>query len=201
MNSRILSPDFIPHSRFHHASWYQEKDGPVWYWNGIPRISHVIPKSQKFYDTLDPELSGVVKGLHQAGIPTTPSCAGHIADPGFYSKTWDELKDQEKRVRGRGVILEDPETGHQTPYRYQNFTLPWSKDEFIGRGVQHQKKGCLGVVPPSRFVQAFDIKIPGFETRRDNNTIVYLTESRSKEEISEKWNLLESYLGRIYKWF
>lgn len=201
MDSRILSPDFIPHSRFHHASWYQEKDGPKWYWNGIPRISHTLPRSENFYKTLDPEFVNVVKGLHQAGIPTTPSCTGHIAEPDFYSQTWDELKDQESRIKGKGIVLQDPETEHQSVYRYQNFSLPWNKDEFIGRGMAHQKKGCLGVCPSSRYVQAFDVKIPGFETRRDNNTIVYLTESRTQDEIKEKWNILENYLGMIYKWF
>lgn len=199
MDKRILNLDFIPHSRFHHTSWYREIGGARWYWYGIPRVYNRLPSSLDFYETLDTELLGIVKKLHQYGIPTTPSCAGHISSSDFHQKIWDELKEQESRIRKNGIILEDPETNQKVEYKHKNFNLPWSKDEFVKIGRTHQKKGCLGVCPPQRYINEFNIKIPGFLTKKDNTTIIYLSESETKSEIEKKWSTLENYLERICK--
>ena len=187
LNLHILSPDFIPHNRFHLASWYKEMNGCEWYWSGGPRSEWGFPFNQDFYNTLDPELKTVVKKLHESGIVTTPSCAGHIVEDGYYGNKWEELKEQEERVNGKGIILIDPETSRFTTYKNPKYRVLWSKDQFIEAGQKHGKIGCLGIIPGIRR-HHIPNNIDGFEKREDGKFLIFTTQSDSKKEIEEKWN-------------
>lgn len=187
INSHILSPDFIPHNRFHLASWYKEGERCGWYWSGGPRSEWGLPFDQGFYSTLDPELKRVVQKLHESGIVTTPSCVGHIVEDNYYGNKWEELKEQEKRINGEGIKLIDPETSRFTIYRNPRYRVPWDKEQFIESGQKHGKIGCIGIIPGIKRSK-IPINIDGFEKREDGKFLIFTTRSDSKKEIKEKWD-------------
>lgn len=169
------------------ASWYRELDGCEWYWAGGPRSEWDLPSNKDFYETLDPQLKKVVKKLHGSGIVTTPSCAGHVVEDDYYGQKWEELKNQEERVRAKGIILIDPESSRFTTYKNPNYKIPWNKNHFIETGQSHGKIGCIGIIP-GRNKSILPNRIDGFERRDDGIFSIFTTESRSEKEINEKWN-------------
>ena len=180
----IITPDFIPHTKFHRASWYHEPDQCEWYWCGLPRTKWHIDQDDSFYSTLDKPLVRVVKYLHDKGFHTTPTCAGHIQPESFYSKRWDSLKSQEHRAKTSGIDLHNPETDHTIHYKNPDYKLPWSKKQFVNTGMKHGKYGCLGILSKKKSVPT---NIPRFAVKTDGPFTIYITKSESAEEIQDKW--------------
>lgn len=187
----IITPDFIPHTKFHRASWYREPNQCEWYWCGIPRTKYHLDVDESFYETLDQPLVRIVKHLHDRGIATTPSCTGHIQNAEFYETRWDSLKEQEQRVHTTGITLHNPETDHQIKYKNLDYKLPWSKNKFVQYGMKHGKFGCLGIIPGKH---KYPSKIPGFAVKKDGPFVIYLTKSESIPEIYEKWNDFSNHI-------
>lgn len=181
-----MTPNFIPHTKFHRASWYHEPGQCEWYWY-TPRKSWKLDRSDSFYNSLDAPLHDIVKLLHKRGIYTTPSCAGHVQDSIFYENIWDTLNQQSKRIRSGGIQLVDPETKHSIQYNDPTYKLPWNKRKFVRIALQHGTIGCLGVYTKNQNIQLPD-RIPGFITKQDGLFTIYLTKSDSQSEIAEKWN-------------
>jgi hypothetical protein len=186
----IVTPDFIPHSKFHRASWYHEPDRCEWYWCGLPRTKWHLDQDDDFYSTLDKPLIGVVKYLHDRGLATTPSCAGHIQDKSFYESRWDSLKSQEQRAKTSGIKLYNPETEHELSYKNPDYKLPWPRDKFVDIGMKHGKYGCLGIVAGKHKMP----NVPGFIIKKDGLFVIYITKSDTADEITDKWNRFENMM-------
>jgi hypothetical protein len=181
-----MTPDFIPHTRFHHASWYNEPGQCDWYWYA-PRKSWKLNRDESFYASLDSELKDIVKMIHSKGMLTTPSCAGHVRDKSYYSDIWKSLKQQESRIQKNGIQLVNPETQHSIQYKDPTYHVPWSEKHFVKIGSKHGKIGCLGI-HPGKHANMLPKRVPGFITKQDGPFTIYLTKSDTADEIAEKWN-------------
>lgn len=186
-----ITPDFIPHNKFHLGSWLIEKDNPSWYYFLPKRDLKNIFYGKNFYDTLDKPLKTVVKFLHKNNINTTPSCTGHFYPKKVFEKTFDSLNQASNTIKNKGLILQNPETGEFYKYRDSDYVLPWNKNDFVGEALSHQTKGCLGIKPNNSEISNLFIKRPikGFKTFHDPNhkIIIFVTKSNSPEEKNDKW--------------
>lgn len=188
-----MTPNFIPHTKFHRASWYNEPGQCEWYWYA-PRKSWKLDRSSEFYASLDEPLQDIVKILHRRGMYTTPSCAGHIQNIEFYENIWDTLKQQSQRIQNGGIQLVNPETKHSIHYNNPTYKLPWSKPTFTQIAMQHGPIGCLGIYSGKQNASLPD-RVPGFIIKRDGAFTIYLTKSDSKPEIAEKWNQFKQLIS------
>lgn len=197
----IITPDFIPHKNFHLGSWLIEKDNPSWYYFHPKRDLKNFNYSKNFYETLDKPLREVVKFLHQNNVDTTPSCAGHFYPKEIFRETYGSLKGNEKNIRGKGLILQNPETGEFFKYRNSDYVLPWDEETFVDRAMGHQTKGCLGLKPQDNKLSKHLTSKPisGFKTYfdRDNNIVIFVTDSNSVEEKNDKWNNFTNQIMKL----
>jgi len=197
-----ITPDFIPHKKFHLGSWLIEKDNPSWYYFLPKRNIKNYTYDENFYDSLDSPLKNVVKFLHKKNIDTTPSCTGHFYPKKVFDKTYDSLSDASKKIKGKGLILQNPETGEFYRYRDSDYVLPWDKNEFVNRALIHQTKGCLGVKPKDINMVKHFVKSPikGFKTYYDpnHNIVIFVTTSTSNEEKNNKW---EYFTDKVFNLF
>lgn len=190
----ILHTHLIPHEYFHKGIWLSNEQVP-WYFFVKKDRDFEIPKNTDFYDTLDEILYPIVKKLHKNNISTTPSCAGHFEKKGYYSEIYDSLKHFEKSAKNE-VILHDDENGKKYKYRNKNFELPWSKDEFLDKIINYQKKGVLGFKDNKKQIYN-KLKSDSFEKKHNDGVTLILITSETPKDCHDKWKSLYGQLNRI----
>ncbi len=188
-----LNPDIIPHNKFHKGLWVKSNDCPWFFFLETDR-TYEIPKSLKFYDTVDDDLKNLVNILHSKNIPTTPSCSGHIKTKQHYSKMYDSIEKVGDKIKNDGVIFRNPETSRSFFYQKNKFTLPWSKYEFLDNMEDYQKKGVIGFVNKFNIYDKLKNEI-NFD--KDNDIILIYSKGNDENEISKKWNKITSIIKKI----
>lgn len=194
------SPDFIPHESFHKFSWVKPQESE-WYYS-IERTTPIeIPKTRKFYDTLDDELREGVKILHRKGIPTTPSCAGHFNPDSFYNKIYKSLCTEEEEIRGKGIRMKDPETNKSYEYKDPNYRIPWDSNSFLEIAKEHGKKGIIGIVDPSSEIQRVLMESPerGCQITKNGNLTFYITSPKNEKELKSSWEYFNESIKNFFK--
>lgn len=193
------SPDFIPHESFHKYSWVKP-EGSEWYYS-IKRNSPLeIPKSRKFYDTLDSPLEEAVKTLHKKGIPTTPSCSGHFNPDSFYNKIYKSLCSEESEIREKGIRLKDPETNSEYLYKDPTYRIPWEEKSFLDISREHGKKGIIGIVDPMGDIQRclMESLEKDCQVTRNGNLTFFITSPKDQKSLNSSW---ESFTDSIKNFF
>jgi len=193
------SPDFVPHEIFHKYSWVKPEESE-WYYS-IKRNSPIeIPRSRKFYDTLDDELREGVEILHRKGIPTTPSCSGHFNPDSFYSKIHKSLCSEETDIRERGIRLKDPETNKSHIYKDPNYRIPWDQKSFLEISREHGKKGIIGIMDPLGEIQRCLMESPGKDCQitRNGNLTFFITSPKDKKSLDSSWEYFNSSIKKFF---
>lgn len=141
-----LRADFAPHREWPVRKWYFAN--PIWFYHKPCDCDDMIA-SQAFYKLVDPELCDICKGLHDAGLHTTPSCEGHFYARDRFEKVWAELKREEPKIRDGGLVVKDSETDQELLFHEPSYQLPWpSFDDFYAAADAQQGVGCLGIIIP-----------------------------------------------------
>lgn len=195
------SPDFVPHETFHKYSWVKPEKSQ-WYYS-IKRDSPIeIPRSRKFYESLDSPLRESVEILHRKGIPTTPSCSGHFNPDSFYNKIYRDLCSDEEKIRDEGIRLKDPETNNSYIYKNPNYRIPWDQKSFMEISREHGKRGIIGIVDPSGEIQRCLLESPGKECQitRNGNLTFFITSPKNEKELNSSWDYfgdsIKKFLGK-----
>ena len=193
------SPDFVPHEIFHKYSWIKPEESE-WYYS-IKRNSPIeIPRSRKFYDTLDDSLKEGVEILHRKGIPTTPSCSGHFNPDSFYSNIYKSLCSEENDIREKGIKLKDPETNKSYIYQDPNYRIPWDQKSFLEISREHGKKGIIGIMDPLGKIQRCLMESPGRNCQivRDGNLTFFITSPEDKKSLDSSWEYFNSSVKKFF---
>lgn len=188
-----INPDLIPQKDFHKGYWLSISEPNPWYYFFPAQRSFRIPASESFYKTLDADLVKAVRLLHSQGIPTTPSCSGHLYGPEHYSQIFGRLVSNAEKIAGDGVILEDSESGTKYFYRNASFRLPWNHDSFVEKSLVYQITGVLGFVDPEKTL--YKMLRPDFETDHNRSITLVFDRSEDEEEKSLRWNELYETLA------
>jgi hypothetical protein len=144
-----ITPDLIPHDRFHQGSWLQAELNPGWYYFMERKCPHRI-RNRDFFKSVDKPLKELVRFLHEKGISTTPSCSGHHFPEGALARIYDGLCSDAERIRSDGLWMNDIESNERFFFRQPGYHLPWSKEEFLKRLGHYQQKGVLGLSASER---------------------------------------------------
>lgn len=143
---RGLEAGFVAHRQWPLRKWYYAN--PLWFYHEPFAADEMIP-SPKFYELMDPELRDLCRGLHAAGLHTTPSCQGHFYEKERFERIWAELERERAKIIAGGLEVKDSETQEAFLFQDEAFSLPWdSFDSFYAEASAQQGIGYLGVLVP-----------------------------------------------------
>jgi hypothetical protein len=143
---RGLEAGFVPHRQWPLRKWYFAN--PLWFYHEEYPIDEMIP-SRAFYELVDPELRELCRGLHEAGLHTTPSCQGHFYGRERFERIWAELEREQAKINGPGLPVKDSETQQEHLFQDPGFRLPWSSVEaFYEEASAQQGEGYIGILIP-----------------------------------------------------
>lgn len=137
-----LTPDLIPHENFHNGTWLLPVRNGGWYYFWKKKSRNNI-KNPDFLDSVDAPLKKLIDFLHEQGVKTTPSCSGHHKSKMFFEKIYDELQENENKIRKHGLKFKDIESGRVYTYRDELYSLPWSREIYLNRVLTSRKAGWL----------------------------------------------------------
>ena len=188
-NRKEISPDFVPHEDFHNYRWVSSGPGN-WYYKIPHKADPKIPKNPRdFLKTLDKELIAPVSYLHSLNVPTTPSCSGHFNDPKEYEKIYHSLQNEEKKIRSIGVEFKDPEDDSKFFLKNKKYELPWERDPFVERSVEHSKFGVLGIHDPKDifYNKILNGNIQNSQLIKNGELTIFLTSPANDSERLKCW--------------
>lgn len=189
-----LRSDLVPHTDFHKGLWLLSEHSPWFFFLKTPR-NFIIPKKKSFYETVDEDLLEIVKYLHSKGIPTTPSCSGHIKNPKIYKEIYNSLIDTEKVIKKDGIYLNNPETQRKFFYKNPNYKISMEKEEFMDEIQEYQKKGVLGFSDDGYVYSKVRNKIPSLH---DNGKTFVFSKSNTTNEISDYWKKITKLISELF---
>lgn len=190
-----LNPNLIPHENFHKGYWLKNEYCP-WFFFFESERDYTLPDNKKFYTTLDEDLKNLVFLFHSKKIPTTPSCSGHVKKVDDYINIFSSLVDTKNQIKYEGIELVNPETNKRFFYKNRNYSLPFSRDEFISQLMNYQKKGVLGFVDDGKIYEKLQRNFPSI---KDDGITLVLTEGRTTKEIKKNWSDIEKFFRKIIK--
>jgi len=155
----------------------------------------IIPKKKSFYETVDDDLLEIIKYLHSKGIPTTPSCSGHIKKPKIYKEIYNSLIDTEKVIKNSGIYLNNPETQRRFFYKNPNYKISMEKEDFMDQIQEYQKKGVLGFSDDGYVYSKVRNKIP---SSHDNGKTFVFSKSNTTNEISDYWKKITKLISELF---
>jgi hypothetical protein len=170
-----ITPDFIPHHKFHEGSWLLPVEKPDWYYfKKGENKNHISNKN--FIKTVDRPLKELVTYLHSKGIRTTPSCAGHHFAERKFEKVYDALRRDKKRIRNGGLLLKDSETGKMYVYKDEEYNLPWTKRTFLKTMMSYQKQGVIGIRLRNKKLRQrlLQLEIPNVKITEKNSLLLIM---------------------------
>lgn len=126
-----LSPNLIPHERFHLCDWWKMRGCDWWWWS-----SREVPNmSIDSLSDVDEELRGIVSAFWSRGIPTTPSCSGH--------SDFDDRRDSI-----HNSIIQISKNAPRRCYRGESeadiHSLEEMQEDWYDRICDYQRRGILG---------------------------------------------------------
>lgn len=182
-----LYSNLIPHTMFHKGIWLSNENVP-WYFFLKTDRDYVIPNSPTFYESVDEYILPIIKKLHNNGIPTTPSCAGHFENEDYYSEIYDMLKNFESNLKN-GEILHDDENDRQFYYENQNYKLPWNKDNFMNKIIDYQKNGVIGFVDNDGEIYN-RLKNNTYEKYFDDDITIIKIKPNNIDDMEKSWKVI-----------
>jgi hypothetical protein len=194
-----ISPDLIPHARFHSGKWLQPVERPSWYYFQEKQNTNTISNAG-FMQSVDEPLRDLVKFLHTKGIKTTPSCSGHHMAERDLEKIYHDLEKDGAAIRNGGLQLKDIETGQLYTYRDQHYALPWSRQHFLERVEAYQQKGVLGLRPGNRKKlkeQLLKLNVEGAHIREKDSVVFIFTDG--ERNIKAVWREITSQVKQLFR--
>lgn len=190
-----LNANLIPHKDFHKGYWLKTNQCPWFFFYESPR-EFKIPNNKEFYKTLDEDLKESVIHLHSLGIPTTPSCSGHVKDDRHYDEIYNTLENTQNRIKESGVDLINPETNKKFFYQNPKYNLPMEREDFVNKIRKYQKRGVLGFVDDGEIYEMLNYELP---LERSGDVTMILTEGKTKGQIKRNWKNIEKIIKELCK--
>lgn len=144
---QTLSPAMVPRRAFAFNRWYRGQ-GP-WYYHRVQRMkvsaARELPANAQA--ELDPPLRPLCQLLHEHGLATTPSCAGHFYGDGYFRRVWEALQCEAEAIRTEGLLVHDTENGIGYCFFDPGYRLPWCDGaSFHTQAQTQQRAGYMGAL-------------------------------------------------------
>jgi len=192
-----ITPEFIPHSKFHEGKWLLSVDRPEWYYFMKKKNTNVI-SNESFIESVDEPLKELVRFLHKKGIRTTPSCAGHFISDRNLESIYDSLVADEVQIKNNGIKLKDIETGKTVVFKNEKYHVPWSRNLFIKKLASYQQHGVIGIRTGrnKKLKQSLlKIKADGATVKSAVGAVFIFTHENNKEDNRKTWkNITEAVM-------
>ncbi|MCE9540415.1 MAG: hypothetical protein K8R85_14540 [Bacteroidetes bacterium] len=194
-----ITPDFIPHNKFHKGSWLLPIKRPNWYYFKEQKNRNIITNSD-FSKNVDGPLKELVNYLHKKGIKTTPSCAGHHIHEKNFEKIYDSLKQDKKDICKNGLVLEDSESGKIYIYKNKKYQLPWSKKIFLKGVMLYQQKGVIGIKLRNKKLRKKILKLNISEVKiKEKDSILFIFTANKNGNNLSNWKKITKKVKYILR--
>lgn len=196
-----ITPQLIPHARFHTGSWLRPSSRPAWYYFLEKKNNNTII-NKKFMRSVDKPLRKLVRLLHANGIKTTPSCSGHSMPKKYFKKLYAALERDRKKIKGNGLKLKDIESGKKYFFRDAQYALPWSRKAFIKKISRYQHNGVIGIRPGRRKklkAELLRLKLPGVKISISGPVVLFTINGKQRGENSLAWKNVTRHISRVVK--
>ena len=140
----MFRSDLIPHNQFHTGYWYKSNLSNWYYFKEQSREYKINPNFN--HTSVDKNLQKLVKLFHSKGIPTTPSCSGHILPDAYFKDLFKTIKIQETIIRTIGLDLINIETAEKVKFKNENYKFLYNEEFFLKSVQPYSKRGVLGVL-------------------------------------------------------
>jgi hypothetical protein len=144
---QTLSPAMVPRRAFAFSRWYRGQ-GP-WYYHRVQRMEVSVARElpPNVQAELDPPLRPLCQLLHDYGLATTPSCAGHFHGDDYFRQVWEALRCEAEAIRAEGLVVRDAENGRGYRFLDPGYRLPWSDGaSFRTQAQAQQRAGYVGAL-------------------------------------------------------
>jgi hypothetical protein len=191
------TPALIPHEKFHTGIWLLSVTKPGWYYF-LEKKSHNDIENPLFLESVDTPLREMVSLLHKRGIKTTPSCSGHHKSKSFFEKVFEQLQIDKKEIRSSGLVFKDIESGRIYIYKNEQYSLPWSRREFLNKILSYQQHGIIGIKASGNIrTLLLKIRIPSVKVEEKDSIIFIQTIEKDNAGIYYKWKLVTKAVKNI----
>jgi len=180
--------------------WYYSEDHNYWYYYKDRKESDY--NYTELDETLDPGISKIVNFLNAKDYKTLPSCEGHKRTFNFCKKAWKNLLSDQKKIRTKGLWMNNCENSNKYYLYDPNWELPFSYDEF--RDVCSGRKEVIGYVG---FFCSDSSKFDLLDGLFDNNyyisvkfdgkVIEIFNNTRDDNKRKENWKLIFKMLKEV----
>ena len=201
-----ITPELIPHEEFHTGRWLLAVERPTWYYFLHQKSLHEV-HDRRFLQSVDTPLRELVQWLHNRGIPTTPSCAGHLFRREDLVRVFDNLVLDAAAIQSSGLVLKDVESGECLLHVDHDYQLPWNREQFLHALLPYQKKGVLGfrlTELPIELIRRLKRYLSWFRSREirvveKGTLLLVLTNSETNEDIHRNWRIVTQCIQRALK--
>jgi len=195
-----ISPDIIPHNKFHKGIWLLPVKRPSWYYFKKGKNKNLI-SNKDFLQSVDGPLIELVSYLHKKGIKTTPSCSGHHINEKNFEKIYDSLKEDKKEICNNGLVLEDCESGKIYIYKNKNYQLPWPKKIFLKTMLSYQKQGVIGIKLNKKIrKKVLKVTIPQVKIQ-EKGSYLFIYANNKNGNNSKEWKKITKKVKHILRPF
>jgi hypothetical protein len=192
------TPNFIPYECFHKGTWLLPVNNPGWYYFAqIPGANaDKIPE----YEIPEDNLKPIVDFLREKKIQITYSCQKHFCnkDKNFQA-IYDSLLKDSECIKKEGLVFKNEETGEFYNFRKSDYQLPWTRNEFIKKASEYQKRGVIGIKDGDKQEELRKIEIPGVHVKTDDEFTIFITKANNERQVACIWENLLTALKRIYR--
>lgn len=201
-----VQPLPVPVSGYHRYRWAvpQRLHGGLRWYYGL-QLSQSHPGSLRVDPrSLDRPLRALVPRLHRAGIPTTPSCAGHwsASSRRDAAAVYRQLQQDAQWIRSYGLTLRCLESGQSYVYRDPDYCLPGYST--FAATYDPPGVGGIGLV-----FRTGDARLPRFAgvlraipgvsvsvyREKTRNLLLIQTSARNPQERNRIWSQISRALG------
>jgi len=146
-----ISAAYVAPADFGQRAWFSpERPGVRWFYHQ-DRGARPPPRPEVLEATLDAPLVGLVRWARAHGLTTGPSCAGHSLSSSAAVRIFEELRRDERQVRGSGLVLRDVETGERWRWRQPGYRSPFASARAVEAALlPHLRDGLLPLRGPAQ---------------------------------------------------
>lgn len=197
-----ITPEIIPHNEFHRGVWFLPVVRPLWYYFKKGNNQNNI-HNPEFLKSVDEQVRELVSFLHDKGIKTTPSCAGHFRNKKNYEKIFNSLEKDEKEIKSNGLKLQQVENGNIHYYKNKDYTLPFNRNAFFKKINEIQQRGTLGLrLGNNQKIKnrVLKLKIDSVDFKTHDGIVFIRTFGNNEKNNERIWKKITSEIKNILQW-
>lgn len=197
-NIKHMKIDPIPVEELRFYDWFSSPNHKNWFYYRPRRNADFNPVNLN--NTLDENIKKINVLLTKNNFKTLPSCEGHNRSDDFVKKVFENLMNDAKLIRTKGLVLQNCENDNLYFLYDPNWNIPFDFEELKDEiGVNSKVRGYIGFFTnDKKLIQnCIDIlnDLGSIECRYKKGALEILNLSPNKKERNNNWKAVYDILN------